>query len=145
MMSLREVYVPPVRQPVIQPENNNNNDNGNRTPSINNTTTNNNGGRNNDADNDANVIIQSPIRRSNIVSAAATSHNVNQPACIPVKPRLGCARSTFPTPDQRVPYRCAACGFTWRFRSNDNLRCVKCGGATMYKPRVKQIAQYSTN
>ncbi|KAH6854150.1 hypothetical protein B0I37DRAFT_401184 [Chaetomium sp. MPI-CAGE-AT-0009] len=141
-MSLREAYVPPVRQPAVQPENNNS-VNGNRTPSISNTTNGNNGV--NDADEDANILVQSPIRRSNIVSAAATSRSLNQPEDISAKPRRSAVRATFATPDERVAYRCAACGFTGRYKANDKLRCVKCGGATMYKPRVKQISQYSTN
>jgi DNA-directed RNA polymerase subunit RPC12/RpoP len=137
-MSLREAYVPPIRQSEA-------NNSGNRTPSIhhdnNNTVANNNGSSSNNADDvpeDANIIVQSPARRTNIVSAATASRSLNQPQRIWSKTPQTAVRLDYATADKKVPYLCASCGFTTRLTANDMLRCVNCGGVTMYKPRVKQ-------
>jgi DNA-directed RNA polymerase subunit RPC12/RpoP len=47
-------------------------------------------------------------------------------------------RAPYDTPDQRVYYVCGACNTTSGFKANDNLRCLNCGGKTLYKPRAKQ-------
>lgn len=153
-MSLREAYVPPVHQPTVQEEATRN---GNRTPTTpsihhdnNNTAANNNGGNNGNGGNnadyvpeDANIIVQSPARRTNIVSAAATSRSLNQPQRIWSKTPQTAVRLDYATPDKKVPYLCGACGITTRLTANDMLRCVNCGGVTMYKPRVKQYVAVS--
>jgi DNA-directed RNA polymerase subunit RPC12/RpoP len=54
------------------------------------------------------------------------------------KPQLRFDRAPYDTPDQRVYYNCGACNSTSGFKANDTLRCLTCGGKTLYKPRVKQ-------
>lgn len=53
------------------------------------------------------------------------------------QPRLNLGRNEYDTPDKMVYYVCAACNTTGGFRANDALRCHKCGGLTMHKPRIK--------
>ena len=52
--------------------------------------------------------------------------------------RVTSHRSEYSTPDQRMYYVCGQCNGTSGFKANDMLRCLTCGGMTMYKPRVKQ-------
>lgn len=47
-------------------------------------------------------------------------------------------RREYDTPDKKVHYLCGECGNSNGFAANDPIRCAKCGGRTMYKPRVKQ-------
>lgn len=53
------------------------------------------------------------------------------------QPRLNLGRNEYGTPDKMVYYVCAACNTTGGFRANEALRCHKCGGVTMHKPRIK--------
>ncbi|KAH6650346.1 hypothetical protein F5144DRAFT_478769 [Chaetomium tenue] len=144
-MSFREAYEPPLRQPTVQEEV----DNGNKTPSIHNddsTAAFSNGSDNNgEAPGDADVIMQYPARRTNIVSAATASRSLSQPQRIWSKTPQSAIRADYATADKKVPYLCASCGVITRFTANDMLRCVNCGGWTMHKPRVKQISQYPAN
>jgi DNA-directed RNA polymerase subunit RPC12/RpoP len=39
-------------------------------------------------------------------------------------------------------YLCGQCNNTSGFKANDMLRCLTCGGMTMYKPRVKQYVLF---
>ncbi|KAK4044419.1 hypothetical protein C8A01DRAFT_42845 [Parachaetomium inaequale] len=137
-MSHREAYVPPVRQ--------NDNPNGASTPSISqngaSTPTPRNSNSSSD-DDDTPVLVQSPTRRTNIVSAAETSASLNQPQAAPAaaaqaQARMNAGRAAYDTPDQKVYYICGACNMPSGFKSNDMLRCLNCGGVTMFKPRVKQ-------
>jgi DNA-directed RNA polymerase subunit RPC12/RpoP len=53
-------------------------------------------------------------------------------------PRVTIHRSEYKTPDQKMYYVCGQCNSTSGFKANDMLRCLTCGGMTMYKSRVKQ-------
>jgi DNA-directed RNA polymerase subunit RPC12/RpoP len=56
--------------------------------------------------------------------------------------RVTSHRSEYQTPDQKMYYVCGQCNNTSGFKANDMLRCMTCGGMTMYKPRVKQYVLF---
>jgi len=60
------------------------------------------------------------------------------------QPRLNLGRTEYDTPDKMVHYVCAACNTTGGFKANDVLRCHKCGGMTMHKPRIKGYVSHAS-
>jgi DNA-directed RNA polymerase subunit RPC12/RpoP len=159
-MSHREAYVPPVRQtdhpngagtPSISYNGANTptlSYNGASTPSISQNgastlTPRNSSNSSSGSDDNTPVLAQSPTRRTNIVSAAETSASLNQPQAAPAaaaaqaQARMNAGRAAYDTPDEKVYYVCGACNMPCGFKSNDMLRCLNCGGVTMFKPRVK--------
>jgi DNA-directed RNA polymerase subunit RPC12/RpoP len=56
--------------------------------------------------------------------------------------RVTSHRNEYLTPDQKMYYLCGQCNNTSGFKANDMLRCLTCGGMTMYKPRVKQYVLF---
>ncbi|KAK4151496.1 hypothetical protein C8A00DRAFT_17093 [Chaetomidium leptoderma] len=130
-MSQREAYIPPVRERSGRGSNTPSH-NGNETPSHN--------GGNDTPSHSGNSTpggpdAPAPARTSRTTTMTSGIHH---PLQAPVRPPLKADRSEYDTPDQKVYYLCAACNQTSGFKANDQLRCLSCGGVTMYKPRVKQ-------
>ncbi|KAL2167791.1 hypothetical protein VTG60DRAFT_803 [Thermothelomyces hinnuleus] len=141
-MSLREAYVPPVRQSAQQQQAASNHG-GSRTPSFSQqegstVPTNGANGEEDDNDDDTRILYQSKTRRTNIVSPSQAAASLSQPQGLPFRPRVNPGRAAYATPDEKVYYICGSCNLLSGFKSNDMLRCLNCGGMTMFKPRVKK-------
>ncbi|KAL2183873.1 hypothetical protein L209DRAFT_744962 [Thermothelomyces heterothallicus CBS 203.75] len=150
-MSFREAYVPPVRQSAQQQQAAGNHG-GSRTPSFSQqegSTVPVNGAKDEeeeeDDDDDTRILYQSKTRRTNIVSPSQAAASLSQPQGLPFRPRVNPGRAAYATPDEKIYYICGSCNLLSGFKSNDMLRCLNCGGMTMFKPRVKKVLQYSTN
>ena len=58
-------------------------------------------------------------------------------AQLPIR-AYGGGRQEYDTPDRKIHYLCGDCGKSQGFAANDPIRCAKCGGRTMFKPRSKR-------
>ncbi|KAL2176075.1 uncharacterized protein P884DRAFT_310487 [Thermothelomyces heterothallicus CBS 202.75] len=153
-MSFREAYVPPVRQSAQQQQAAGNHG-GSRTPSFSQqegSAVPANGAKDKEEEeeeeeeeDDTRILYQSKTRRTNIVSPSQAAASLSQPQGLPFRPRVNPGRAAYATPDEKIYYICGSCNLLSGFKSNDMLRCLNCGGMTMFKPRVKKVLQYSTN